>query len=54
MANFPPAKDESWAEPLSEAVAPVKIREGGYLGSGEVLRALRRSGSAALENRNAP
>lgn len=51
-ANLPDAKEDIIAEPLSEAVAPVKIRVGGYCGL--VSIALSRSGRVALEKRNAP
>lgn len=35
MANLPVAKEAQRADPLREAVAPVKIRVGGYFGGEE-------------------
>ncbi len=47
---MPVANDDVFAEPLREAVAPVKIRVGGYCRSLD----LRRRGIVAWEKRKAP
>jgi hypothetical protein len=47
-ANFPLANEDMVAEPRTEAVAPVMIKEGGY---GEVGTDSRRRGSVAWEKR---
>lgn len=49
-ANLPVEKDEQRAEPFMAAVAPVKIRVGGYCRSVE----LRSRGRTAWEKRKAP
>jgi len=54
MANLPVAKEEHWAEPLREAVAPVKIRVGGCCGGEEDWTVLRRRGRVDCEKRKAP
>lgn len=51
MANLPVAKEEQRAEPLREAVAPVKMRVGGCFGGEEDSRDLRRSGRVDWEKR---
>lgn len=45
------AKAAKRAEPLTDAVAPVKMREGGW---GDVVVAERRRGRVAWENRKDP
>ncbi len=52
-ANLPVAKEEHRAEPLREAVAPVKMRVGGWV-RGEVEGGLRRRGRVDWEKRKAP
>jgi hypothetical protein len=47
MANLPAANDAHNAEPFNAAVAPVKMRGGGY--SGDLSTASRRSGITAWE-----
>ncbi len=47
-ANLPLAKEDAVAEPRREAVAPVRMREGGW---GEVGTASRRRGSVAWAKR---
>ena len=50
-AVLPVANEDVSAEPRIDAVAPVKMSVGGYLGAGVAVTVERRSGSAARENR---
>jgi hypothetical protein len=43
-ANLPEAKEEHSAEPLTDAVAPVISKLGGFGAAGESAAVLRRSG----------